>query len=207
MEDDYGLAETHLVLSMMNLFPTEIVEKLTAQFGGRFSALPETKRLALCLAEHEGGVTNRQLQKLSDEHGRDITNILRDLVSEGFLEPYGEGQGRKYSVSQVPQKQLIAEASNISSEHKALDSEQTNTKVVTLAEQVRTKQRASRDLVVKAILELCSTPSTVDSISKALGRTSDTIRVHYLSKMVAEGSLVLVYPDQPNHPKQAYKTP
>jgi ATP-dependent DNA helicase RecG len=207
LEDDSALGETHLVLSMVNLFPKEVVEKLTGRFGDSFSSLSETKRLALCLAEHEGGVTNRQLQKLSDEHGRDITYILRELVASGFLVPYGEGQGRKYSITEsgieTPQS-----GHNTSSEHSASNSEQSNTRVVTLAEQVRTKQRASKDLVIRAILEICSsTPVTLDLIAQNLGRSQDTIRVHYLSKMVSEGSLVLLYPEQPTHPKQAYKTP
>jgi ATP-dependent DNA helicase RecG len=214
LDDDVASNETHLALSMVNLFPAEVVEKLTTQFSERFSSLPDTKRLALCLAEFEGGVTNRQLQKLSDQHGRDITFILRDLVNDGFLLPYGEGRGRKYSITNSTFDALnehnntSSEHNNTSSEHNNTSSEQSIALDLTLAQQVRTKNRASKDLVISAILQLCAGPPvTLEDISQQLGRAPDTIRVHYLSKMISDGSLTLLYPDQPTHPKQAYKVP
>ncbi|MGE3760076.1 MAG: ATP-binding protein, partial [Pseudobdellovibrionaceae bacterium] len=207
LEDDVSHCETRLVLNTINLFPPEVVSRLTERFGNRFSALTETQRLALCLAASDGGVTNRQVQKLSDEHGRDITYILRDLVSSGFLIPHGEKQGRRYSISDSQIE--IAPYDNTSSEQSAERSEQSSVEVVTLAEQVRTKQRAAKDLVQRAILEVCGAagPLTLDAIAQTLNRAPETLRVHYISKLVADGALVLAYPDRPNHPQQAYKTP
>lgn len=208
LEDDVSRSETRLGLSMISLFPQEVVSRLTERFGERFSGLSETKRLALCLAANEGGVTNRQVQKLSDEHGRDITYILRDLVTGGFLAPHGDGQGRKYSIPESQIETVSFEHNNNSSVQSVVGSEQSNVEVVTLAEQVRTKQRASRDLVIGAILEVCSTRyQTLDEIAQALNRVPDTLRVHYVSKLVAQGTLVLAFPDRPNHPQQSYKTP
>ncbi len=208
LEDDAGQSETRLVLSMMSLFPQEIVRRLTERFGEAFSSLSETKRLALCMAANDSGVTNRQLQRLSDEHGRDITNILRELVSGGFLRPHGDGQGRKYFIAEPQIDTTSIQANNTSSEHSSPDSERYNTEVRTLAEQVRTKQRAAKEIVMGAIIEVCQAgPVTLDEIAKKLNRSPDTIRVHYLIKMLAEGSVVLLYPETPNHPSQAYKVP
>lgn len=57
----------------------------------------------------------------------------------------------------------------------------------------------------KIIFELCSVkPFTVEALSELLKRDAGGIRKTYLSVMVKEGKLVLLYPGQINHPKQAY---
>ena len=37
-------------------------------------------------------------------------------------------------------------------------------------------------------------------IADILDRTTETLRIHYLNRMVKEGLLELRYPDKPNHP-------
>ena len=37
-----------------------------------------------------------------------------------------------------------------------------------------------------------------------LGRDADSLRVHYLNKMVKDGRMRLRFPEASNHPNQAY---
>jgi ATP-dependent DNA helicase RecG len=41
-------------------------------------------------------------------------------------------------------------------------------------------------------------------LAMLLERTPDGLRNNYLGKLIEEGKIRLKYPDQPNHPKQAY---
>ena len=55
------------------------------------------------------------------------------------------------------------------------------------------------------IIEACHImPCTVDELSNLLCRDKASLRNHYLSRMVKEGKIKLLYPDTVNHPSQAY---
>ena len=55
------------------------------------------------------------------------------------------------------------------------------------------------------ILELCATPKTPAELAAILGRKSENhLKRKYIRPMLAEGLLQLLYPDMPNHPRQAY---
>ena len=43
-----------------------------------------------------------------------------------------------------------------------------------------------------------------DDIAEIIGRSRDTVR-DYVTRFVQNGRLVQKYPEQPNHPQQAYK--
>ncbi|MBF5060158.1 hypothetical protein NEPTK9_001688 [Candidatus Neptunochlamydia vexilliferae] len=69
------------------------------------------------------------------------------------------------------------------------------------------QKRSSNNQIKLAIKELCSLgPLQPSHLSRILNRDSRYLRDYFLSKMEKEGELVYQYPDQPAHPKQAYKT-
>ena len=79
--------------------------------------------------------------------------------------------------------------------------------LATLAEPVRRKKRAPRRLVEEVIVELCAERFlTIQQIASLLARSPETVRVHYVNPMVRSGRLKPRYPDQMNHPNQAYRT-
>jgi ATP-dependent DNA helicase RecG len=70
---------------------------------------------------------------------------------------------------------------------------------------LRRRKRASPEDVSNAIVGLCTgRPLTLPQLSRLLGRTVDTLRVHYLTKLVAAGRLRLRHPEAPTHPNQGY---
>lgn len=59
--------------------------------------------------------------------------------------------------------------------------------------------------MTKAILLLCSEqPRTLADLSQLIGRSVDSLRVHYVSNLVQSGQLRLLYPDSPHDPRQGY---
>jgi ATP-dependent DNA helicase RecG len=72
--------------------------------------------------------------------------------------------------------------------------------------EMQAKKRVPKDVMTKAILGICAEFRSLRELSQILSRKTDSLRVHYLNKLVAEGKLDLKYPDKPNHPSQQYKT-
>jgi ATP-dependent DNA helicase RecG len=68
-------------------------------------------------------------------------------------------------------------------------------------------RRSSPYDVMQVILRLCAWRALrAQEISALLGRTVNWVRENYLTPMVRAGELELVYPDNPSHPQQAYRT-
>jgi hypothetical protein len=73
------------------------------------------------------------------------------------------------------------------------------------AASLRAGRRASPDEVSNIIVGLClGRALTLPQISHLTGRKPQSVRVHYLAKLLAEGRLRLLHPDAPTHPSQAY---
>jgi ATP-dependent DNA helicase RecG len=74
-----------------------------------------------------------------------------------------------------------------------------------IAELARKKKRLSPAIMEEIILQLCSQrPLMLKELAYLLERTPDGLRNNYLAKLLNEGKIKLKYPDQPNHPRQAY---
>lgn len=59
----------------------------------------------------------------------------------------------------------------------------------------------------EVILQLCAhRPLMLKELAYLLDRTPDGLRNNYLGKLLAEGKMRLKYPEQLNHPRQAYIT-
>lgn len=72
---------------------------------------------------------------------------------------------------------------------------------------VRDSGRASAKLVVEAILDACRGRFlTLPALAEILQRRPDTLRTHYLRKLLDARRLEMRHPGAPNHPSQAYRT-
>ena len=92
-----------------------------------------------------------------------------------------------------------------SSEHLGLDSEHLLS-LEDIAKRVREAGKVSKTTMIDTIIRLCRDEFIpLKQMAQLLGRSSDTIRVHYLSGMVRDGQLEPKYPNKINHPGQAYK--
>ncbi|BDG49204.1 MULTISPECIES: ATP-binding protein [Parageobacillus] len=78
-------------------------------------------------------------------------------------------------------------------------------KLWNIAELARKKKRLPPSVMENIILQLCAQrPLMLKELAALLERTPDGLRNNYLGKLIEEGKIRLKYPDQPNHPKQAY---
>jgi predicted HTH transcriptional regulator len=76
-----------------------------------------------------------------------------------------------------------------------------------IAASVRNKGKVSTNIMEAAIIKLCQDKFlTHKQLQALLGRSYNTLRLGYLSKMQKKGQLELRYPDKPTHPDQGYRT-
>lgn len=91
--------QTIVELKMLDLFPEETMQQLTAQFGSIFTELSQDERAALAIGKLEGLVTHERLQTISGIHSADISRNLQHLVRAGFLSSNGGGRGAVYTLA------------------------------------------------------------------------------------------------------------
>lgn len=76
-----------------------------------------------------------------------------------------------------------------------------------IAELARKRKRLSPHIMEGIIVQLCAyRPLRLKELADMLERTPDGLRNNYLAKLLRENRLRLKYPDQVNHPRQAYIT-
>jgi ATP-dependent DNA helicase RecG len=76
-----------------------------------------------------------------------------------------------------------------------------------IAAPVAQTSRAKPEVVRNTILLLCSDQFLpITNLASLLHRNGRVLRTNYLAPMVKEGLLRRRFPDDPNHPQQAYKT-
>ncbi|MBB5324092.1 hypothetical protein HNQ34_001184 [Anoxybacillus tepidamans] len=86
------------------------------------------------------------------------------------------------------------------------DCEEADEALWRIAETARKKKRLHPNIMEQIILQLCAIrPLMLKELAHLLDRTSDGLRNNYLAKLLEEGKIQLKYPEQPNHPRQAYK--
>ena len=90
---------TLMRLRTVSLLPESTLMELSGQFGSAFKGLSDNERLALATARIEGFVSNVRLQQICRLHPTDITQLLKKLVSGGFLIPDGQGRATTYRVA------------------------------------------------------------------------------------------------------------
>ncbi|MFC4183607.1 ATP-binding protein [Saccharococcus thermophilus] len=93
----------------------------------------------------------------------------------------------------------------LNSVNNELSSDEIDEKLWNIAELARKKKRLPPSVMENIILQLCEQrPLMLKELAALLERTPDGLRNNYLGKLLEEGKIRLKYPDQPNHPKQAY---
>jgi ATP-dependent DNA helicase RecG len=99
-------------------------------------------------------------------------------------------------VSKMKESGLIAEAS-----FEELDPE----RLKMIAAEIRRRRKAPKESVENLIVQLCRGRFLLlKELSPLLGRSPETIRTHYLAKMIKQGRVRLLYPGKPSHPQQRY---
>jgi len=194
------------VLPMLSLIPDSSLDRLQKQFGNTFKACSKLEVQALVTADLEGSLDNLRLQQITHCHARDVTELLQTLVAKGMLEQEGHGRWTRY---QLPANS--APGSEHSSAHKTLDSVHDSVQstewemLEQLAEPARNNKRLASEVLEAILIELCRGRwLTRNELAKLVKRNPDSLRLRFLSPLVARGLLRLRHPDKPNHNHQAY---
>jgi hypothetical protein len=207
---------------MVSLLPEDVMQELDRRFGDDFRSMPEVERLALATAAVEGSVTNSRLKDITVTHPRDLTRTLSGLVYRGFLESRGTGKGTFYvlpgersGIAEAPfSNGAIADTGTGAlqsvcaerSEHYESNSARFG-RLKNMFTEIRKTKRVEKKLIELAILKSCDAFAlSLWDLSELLGREAATIRIRYLSHLLSEKRLELLYPDKPNHPRQQYRT-
>ena len=222
--------QTLLELRMINLFDDSVINNLIDIYGDTFKKLDNTKRVILATAYLEKIVNHSRLNEIIDEHSHDISNILKQLVEDKFLNSDGIGRGKVYFLptrSFNTPNDFTFESSDISNQGpdisnqgpdisnqgpdiisnlKMLDSDEIKILENISYEISITSRIQDKNKLEKVILEICSKKYiSLTVLSQLLNRSSDSLRKHYLNPMVKNGDLIRAYETKPNHPNQAYK--
>lgn len=132
---------------------------------------------------------------------RDSSGATPDMTTAGSehdTQSYSHNENRNWSHK--------AENSAHSEENSA-QNQPFDPALLEIAEMARDKGRLPPEQMQALIVALCSVRElTLDEIGRLLERNPRGIRNRFLSPMVQSGRLRLRFPDEPNHPKQAYRT-
>jgi ATP-dependent DNA helicase RecG len=128
-------------------------------------------------------------------------------VEKGYLEPNGQGRGTKYTLTEMFHQKSVGNSrynpisSGPNENEPAQNSEQVLLDISKLARRTRRLNPSEMDEI---ILNLCAVkPLTLKELIKLLNRPIDSLRKKYISRLLKEGNLELLYPEPANHPKQA----
>ena len=177
----------NLYLPMLTLLDDDIKNGLVKVFGSRIINVEHNCLTTLSLAYSEGYVTNERLRYILNLHRADITAMLRDMCSQGYLESEGYGRGTKYH---LPQK---GKTSNIESN---LGSN--------LGSKPR-KKRMSRHELFGVIMDACGEWISLEDIARAVDRKSDYLLNEIIPSMLKDELIERMFPENPRNPYQKYK--
>lgn len=100
---------------------------------------------------------------------------------------------------------FLEQTANIDEQQENAIAEDVEKELWRISEIARRKKRLSPSKMEEIILQLLmKKPLMLKELSQLLERTSDGLRNNYLAKLLQEEKIKLKYPDQPNHPRQAY---
>ncbi|WP_255407702.1 RNA-binding domain-containing protein [Rhodopirellula sp. MGV] len=219
-----------VTMPMVSLLPDAAVQKLRGIIGDELQSLNAEEVQALVTADIEGSVSNFRLQSLTERHPSDLTKLQKNLVGRDLLERDGHGRGATYSWSERlrhgPTPSNGPEGSGatpgaVRSGPGASESTPGATEasvesgcppgqdpaLLKIASPARENKRLPPAKMQNVILSLCRDRElTGRDIAELLQRNQDRVLKSYIRPMVEKGLLKRTYPDDPNHPQQAYRS-
>jgi ATP-dependent DNA helicase RecG len=172
------------------------------------------QKYAILLAEIEGFVTNSRLQQIYDLPSTSITKALKQLTRIGILYKKGNGRSAVYRITNL----RTQKRASVHMQHKQnskfikkkdlndLEEREMNIILESIALPAIQKERMSKPDLHQIIVEMCRRKElTAYDLHVYLDRKPRVLRNNYLTPAVRSGELLLKYPDNINHPKQAYR--
>ena len=207
-----------LFLRMESLISHKSMNALVALFGEEIRQLFGSPLIALTTAQIEGSITNTRLQQLIGDHASEISKLLKELCTSGYLTLSGKGRGTVY---QLNTHYIFENQENISGvaigvqgklfKDESAKMETSGTKMETSSAKMETsikgtKKRMKPDKLYQSIVAYCCDEyKSVDEISTHLNLTTKYLQNKAIPHLLASGKLERLYPHNPNHPQQKYK--
>lgn len=189
-----------LTLKTISLIPNDILYELKKQVGESFNLLTNNEILALAFASQYEKVTNIDLQNYAEINSYESNKVLSNLVLKKLLTSTGSGRGMKYSINYENNNNSH---SNIGVNEFNIGGNEQKINMITSI--TAKKKRVSPTIMQEYIVELCSiNPLSAKELAQYLNRDDEWIKKEYISKLVKEGRVKLLYPDKPKHPDQKY---
>ena len=222
IEEQLKPDRVRLTLPMVSLLPEDSLTRLRSALGENLSGLNGREVQALVTADVEGSVTNQRLQQFSSDHTTDITRMLQEIVAKGFLVKDGYGRWASYRLAErlaryghnaegtpdtTEENSRHKEATPVTSGQAMTGVAEEDPALLLIAEPARNHERLGPSEMRGLIRILCrGRDLTFRQLATLLNREPGGLQRWHLRPMVQEGQLVMQYPDNPNHPKQAYRT-
>ena len=217
VSENLDLDMTTIMLPLISIIPEVVERELKAVVGNYYTGLTELDRLILVMAHQFNSVTNSDIKRFHPQtHPRDIGERLKYLVAQEWLQQFGHGRGTRYhftgktAADQPTDNSVHLESDSVhlknSSVHLTVSEAQRQERLLLIASKISSTKKAKRELMNETILQLCADDYLeLRALAKLLNRSSETLRTHYVIPLVERGQLKLRFPDQLNHPQQAYK--
>ena len=205
-----------LDLKMEVLLPKDSLEHLEYIFGKDVRNMYGDALVILSTAEIEGVVSNLRLQGLLNKHSSEISIMLKDLCSQGYLNPENKGRWTSYHLNKgigLKQGSLfenldghLNEKMDTSDKKDGHLNEKMDTSDKKDGHLGRNMQEIKSSELKSYIVEICSSRYlTIEEIAVKTRRTSKYLKNKIVSQLLKDGLLERLYPTTPNHPNQAYK--
>ncbi|MEX0961361.1 MAG: ATP-binding protein [Simkaniaceae bacterium] len=233
-ESDRDKNEFDLVLLPHHLLDQQDLEWLS-QF--RAFKLNDADLRALVVAREMRAITNQDYRQVNRTDTLTASRALTHLRDLGLLSMKGSGNGTYYVLSEqlfafsdtpaeggaphtnglsgglTPHTNALYDGltPHINPLYKGLDALPKGFPPLSdkLKQQLTALGKRSQKAEIKDFIKkLCTLgPLQLAQLAKIIDRDPRYLRNYYLSGMIRSGELVYLYPDQPAHPQQAYKTP
>lgn len=190
-----------LELPKFSILPEETLHSLRVLFGDKVDALGKDELNILAICQIEGEVNNNRLQDSINKHRTDITKILQELCKEGFLLSENKSRWTTYHLN-TDYSNLDTSAVNLDTLTPNLD---TSTPNLDTSIKKTTKKLSKEQLYILIINNCKSDFMTIEQIALSVNRSPAYLQNEILPYLVSNRKLDRLYPDNPNHPNQAYK--
>ena len=196
--------KVELYLPMESLISDDTLHALHEKFGNKIDSLDHNKLSILSSAHIYETITNSSLRNQIDLHPADITKHLRDLVKDNLLVPSGFGRGTIYYLNPDYRiAQDVPSSGNVPSSDVPSSGNVPSSDVPSLGNVPSSKSISPQE--ENMVTEYCIQWRNATEIALHIGRTRQHTLKRIIKRLLAEGLLIMEFPNTPTSPKQRYK--
>ena len=190
-----------LVMPMESFLPERTKAKLVEKFGDFVNCLDHNALSVLALVCEEKFVTNNRLRYSLNMHKSEISDLLKLMTQKELLVAEGYGRGTKYY---LPKEGLEVLRNSASSDANSASSD-ANSASLDANSASPQRKRMSKEELKSLIVSICNDWVTIEEIVERTGKSTSYIRNSVIPLLLAEKTIVMMFPGTPRTPKQKYR--